>query len=610
MISSVYILYSVNLHLQYLNSEVLLHRSFYDDLPELQIVLNNFDTAYKSQLSSQKTPVFNYNGINYIYLTGQNDIFLLLVTRKNIDVMALILFLCNFRELMTFYLCNKPSTPSILDKDVILDNIYFVYEVLDECMDSGIIQMTDYNILKEYIKMIPSVPRIDNDKLYDSDSSESDHEIDDKLKNHKPNSKDVKKIRSTHNRAVKADEVIIDENHVNSSILRASSLAINWRPKGIFYAKNEIYVDLIENCDFLYDLQNNVILNNEVFGNCIVRCYLSGMPSCTIGFNETRISKIDNEKTDDSKRSGNQLSADLDEEETEIANHKRQIPFQTIQFHQCVELDSIYNDNLMKFIPPDDKFVLMSYHVEQQKQRRKLPLFMIKPTFRINKVTKKLQILCILSSSFKKRLHGKNLVIKIPINPVLFHVLVETDLKYKTESGKVDFKIDSSELIWTLDDLPGNSSSVKMMTEVSLQDDIDNLTTDQIQSTLQNQVSEPDESDNEDDIEEARKELDKYYGVNGSKSSAFEEIQRKLKKIKSFNHIKFSYNIPMLSYTGLKLNYLKVEETDMKYTCFPWVRYETQSGNNNQKTNLTLVNSSSNCTYRFKLGICNFQILS
>ena len=38
---------------------------------------------------------------------------------------------------------------------------------------------------------------------------------------------------------------------INSSILRTYSLAINWRPKGIFYAKNEIFIDIIEDCEFV-----------------------------------------------------------------------------------------------------------------------------------------------------------------------------------------------------------------------------------------------------------------------------------------------------------------------------------------------------------------------
>lgn len=618
------------MNLEYLSSEVLLNRIFYDDVSDSRQVVDTFDVVYRRQLPEQRTPFFQSNGLHYIYIHGDNDIFLLLVTRKNIDTMLMVLFLRNFLGLMKHYLCNNDaSTPLIFDKEVVLDNVYFIYELLDECMDQGIIQMTDYNILKEYIKILPNRPvfNIKPDDLYFLSDSESGTDSDsnavktDKKKSKnkkklKQSKKELNKVKSTHNQAIKTDTIQVDEERINSSILRASSLSINWRPKGIFYAKNEIYIDMIENCEFYYDLQENVILRNEIFGNCFIKCYLSGMPICIVGFNETRISRIENDDnlTNSSvERTGNQLKVeeeddDEDEEAKTERENKKHIPFRNIQFHQCVELDSIYKDNLMKFIPPDDKFTLMSYQIEQQRQRRKLPLIMIKPTYRIKPDENRLQILVVLSTNFKKRLHGKNLLIKIPVNPLLFRVIMddEHELKYKTELGDVSFQVDSSELVWNIDNLSGNNPSIKMMAELSVTNDVKSLTLEKIKTTLQNKTERQKQQELEmnqdelDDNEEAKRELDRYYGVNGSNSSLFEEIQKKLTLIKSFNHIKMSFNIPMLSYSGLKVNYLKVDEPDLKYTCFPWVRYVTQS----DKVDLSLFSATpkSNCTYRFKLG--------
>ena len=202
----------------------------------------------------------------------------------------------------------------------------------------------------------------------------------------------------------------------------------------------------------------------------------------------------------------------------------------------------------------------------------------------------------------------KNLLIKIPVNPLLFRVIMddEHELKYKTELGDVSFQVDSSELVWNIDNLSGNNPSIKMMAELSVTNDVKSLTLEKIKTTLQNKTERQKQQELEmnqdelDDNEEAKRELDRYYGVNGSNSSLFEEIQKKLTLIKSFNHIKMSFNIPMLSYSGLKVNYLKVDEPDLKYTCFPWVRYVTQS----DKVDLSLFSATpkSNCTYRFKLG--------
>ena len=87
---------------------------------------------------------------------------------------------------------------------------------------------------------------------------------------------------------------------INSSILRTYSLAINWRPKGIFYAKNEIFIDIIEDCEFVYDLGTGVIKCNEIYGTCVVKSYLSGMPVCRLGFNERNLSRIEDDQEEES----------------------------------------------------------------------------------------------------------------------------------------------------------------------------------------------------------------------------------------------------------------------------------------------------------------------
>lgn len=593
MISALYILHSVDLHLEYQSSEILLHKVYHDDLYDTQKILADFDSEYKRQLPESRLPFINIKGLNYVYLRSENDLIFLVVTRANIDTMLTIFFLHSFLKLVKHYLCEKTKSKRDIafDRDVILDNVYFIYELLDECMDIGIIQTTDYNILKEYIKIMPNIPRLRSD---DSDEEHIDTEED----HHKSKDKDLKNVKSTHNQAIKTDIIPVEDTFINSSILRASSSSINWRPKGIFYAKNEIFVDMVESCDFYYDLQKDHIIRNEVNGNLHVKCYLSGMPTCTIGFNETKISSIENDEVVP-EREGNQLN-DVDEgdegDDQAIVKEKKHIPFRNIQFHQCVQLDSIYHNNLMRFIPPDDTFILMSYQVEQQKQKRKLPLIMIKPTYRIKKQERKLQILVILSTQFRRRLHAKNLHIRLPINPILFNVNMEEDLKYKTELGSVSYQVDKSEIVWNIDNITGNNPSIKMMAELSI--DESNLDMDDIQSSLQNKLDHHEEElEDWDENEEAKRELDQYYGVNGAQTSLIQEIQKKTRKIKQFNDIKITFNIPMLSYTGLRLNFLKVEEEEMKYTCFPWIRYTTVLEPNPQ-TNI----------YKFKLGSNCFQI--
>lgn len=653
MVSAIYILHWPENDLPFQYGELLLHRRYHSGLPSDGFIINTFNVTYKAFKPEQRVPFINSKGINFIYVRGGDDILIVAVTIRNVDAMQTIVFLNHFYGTLCHYLCQEDG--GMLSKDRITDNLHLIFDLIDECIDHGIVQVTDYNILKEYIKLEVNLPKIKfEENIYESDSDSDRPEAKTKSK------KREKKIKSTHNRAITTDQISEDASVINSSILRTYSLAINWRPKGIFYAKNEIYIDLTEECEFYYDLETELIKVNEIKGTCFVKCYLSGMPLCKLGFNKRQISGIhedaDMETDDDNMptdRPGNLIVEEFDdenddEEELESKNSEKEnttakkipiseslesvpsnksfelsdsllqshnpgsknssqkttkvaskprIPIRNIQFHQCIELGALYKDNLVTFTPPDDKFVLMTYNVEQQKQKYKLPLIMIKPTYRIIKETRKLQIMCTLSTNFKRRLHCRDLIVRIPINPHIFNISYSKDdeIKYKAEMGDVNYKIDTSELCWTLDNITGKKS-VRMMAELSLSES-DGIEIETIQRTLNNKFHA---QETREEIDDSMRELDRFYGVNGETSSLAQQMQLQSKLKFNYHDVNISFTIPMLSYSGLKLNYLRVDEEKLKYTCFPWIRYQTESKiKSNEKV----------CDYRFKLGLNCFEII-
>lgn len=652
MVSAIYILHWPENDLPFQYGELLLHRRYHSGLPSDGFIINTFNVTYKAFKPEQRVPFINSKGINFIYVRGGDDILIVAVTIRNVDAMQTIVFLNHFYGTLCHYLCQEDG--GMLSKDRITDNLHLIFDLIDECIDHGIVQVTDCNILKEYIKLEVNLPKIKfEENIYESDSDSDRPEAKTKSK------KREKKIKSTHNRAITTDQISEDASVINSSILRTYSLAINWRPKGIFYAKNEIYIDLTEECEFYYDLETELIKVNEIKGTCFVKCYLSGMPLCKLGFNKRQISGIhedadmetdhDNMPTD---RPGNLIVEEFDdendEEELESKNSEKEnttakkipiseslesvpsnksfelsdsllqshnpgsknssqkttkvaskprIPIRNIQFHQCIELGALYKDNLVTFTPPDDKFVLMTYNVEQQKQKYKLPLIMIKPTYRIIKETRKLQVMCTLSTNFKRRLHCRDLIVRIPINPHIFNISYSKDdeIKYKAEMGDVNYKIDTSELCWTLDNITGKKS-VRMMAELSLSES-DGIEIETIQRTLNNKFHA---QETREEIDDSMHELDRFYGVNGETSSLAQQMQLQSKLKFNYHDVNISFTIPMLSYSGLKLNYLRVDEEKLKYTCFPWIRYQTESKiKSNEKV----------CDYRFKLGLNCFEII-
>lgn len=653
MVSAIYILHWPENDLPFQYGELLLHRRYHSGLPSDGFIINTFNVTYKAFKPEQRVPFINSKGINFIYVRGGDDILIVAVTIRNVDAMQTIVFLNHFYGTLCHYLCHEDG--GMLSKDRITDNLHLIFDLIDECIDHGIVQVTDYNILKEYIKLEVNLPKIKfEENIYESDSDSDRPEAKTKSK------KREKKIKSTHNRAVTTDQISEDTSVINSSILRTYSLAINWRPKGIFYAKNEIYIDLTEECEFYYDLEAELIKVNEIKGTCFVKCYLSGMPLCKLGFNKRQISGIhedaDMETDDDNMstdRPGNLIVEEFDdenddEEELESKNSEKEnttakkipiseslesvpssksfelsdsllqshnpgsknssqkttkvaskprIPIRNIQFHQCIELGALYKDNLVTFTPPDDKFVLMTYNVEQQKQKYKLPLIMIKPTYRIIKETRKLQVMCTLSTNFKRRLHCRDLIVRIPINPHIFNISYSKDdeIKYKAEMGDVNYKIDTSELCWTLDNITGKKS-VRMMAELSLSES-DGIEIETIQRTLNNKFHA---QETREEIDDSMHELDRFYGVNGETSSLAQQMQLQSKLKFNYHDVNISFTIPMLSYSGLKLNYLRVDEEKLNYTCFPWIRYQTESKiKSNEKV----------CDYRFKLGLNCFEII-
>lgn len=596
MVLATYLLHWPEPDLPYLRCQLLLHREFKNDVPEPDVVLRRFQRLYSGLPRQEQTPILQDGGINFLFIWCANDIVLLSVAKFNVNAMLTITFLGHFHHILTqyFQLTKEEEDESevildrlasqVLNSDTITDNYALVYDVLDECMDFGLAQHTDFNTLKEYVKTNPQQSALVN---YESNSdSEAEHEHNSKRKNkHKALSlkKDIN-IKSSHNQTIRTDVGIAD-TLVNSSILRTQSLAISWRPKGIFYPKNEIYIDIEEQCIFEYDLETQRIKQNRVEGRFQIRCYLSGMPVCKLGLNEKYISQVDNttyeEEEDQVVREGNQLpdpsSHDpelLDPSPEPLDQTKRlKVPIENVQFHQCIELDKVYKDNLIAFIPPDDNFQLLSYTVDQQRRRDKKPLLLVEPVYRLHKSTRRLQVMCTVKLNFRKRLHCRKLCVRLPVNPLLFRLANQSGdhFRFKAEFGDVSFGVDSSELVWDMKDLPGSKKCVRMMAEVQLDRNLD-LSSEQI-SFLFERTSVA--KDSEERWDEKDNELDRYYGVGGLNSSLFMRALEHATQEGLLNEVLVEFDIPMLAYSGLRVTYFRVDEELMKYTSFPWVRYRT-----------------------------------
>merc|ERR1712093_430738 len=89
-------------------------------------------------------PVFNEDGINFVYIQ-HNNVYLLGVTQRNSNCVMILAFLYRLVDVLKDYFKE-------LEEESIKDNFVITYELLDEMMDNGYPQTTEVKILSEYIK--------------------------------------------------------------------------------------------------------------------------------------------------------------------------------------------------------------------------------------------------------------------------------------------------------------------------------------------------------------------------------------------------------------------------------------------------------------------------
>lgn len=352
----------------------LLSRDYKGDIPANTI--ENFPLLLLELQSDDETlykPYINSKGINYVFI-NHNNLYICGLTRKNENVMAIVVFLSRVVEVLQQYFKS-------LEEESIRDNFVITYELLDEMMDFGVPQTTDTKILKEYITQ-------DYYKL----------------------------IKKTPSRIVQPPNAVTN--------------AISWRKDGIFYKKNEAFLDVVESINMLINASGQV-LNSEILGEIRMKSKLSGMPDLRLGLNDKGIFS----------------SSMHDDTATESASNNKKIEMEDIKFHQCVRLSKFENERIITFIPPDGEFTVMSYRLLSAQFLVK-PLILVNCKFVVHKHSR-IEILCSVKAQIKKKSTANNVEIIIPIPE-------DADTPKSTpEYGSIKWIPEKSCLVWKLKTFPG-----------------------------------------------------------------------------------------------------------------------------------------------------------
>lgn len=205
-----------------LKGKVLISRNYRGKI-DLNIIEKFMPILGEREDEACLCPILQYQDINFLFIKC-NNLYLVATTNKNANVALVFQFLHRAAQVFTEYFKE-------LEEESIRDNFVLIYELLDEIMDFGYPQITEWKILQEYI-------------------TQESHTVD-----------------------------------VQVRPPMAVTNAVSWRSQGIKYRKNEVFLDVIESVNLLANASGNV-LRSEVVGSIRMRVYLSGMPELRLGLND------------------------------------------------------------------------------------------------------------------------------------------------------------------------------------------------------------------------------------------------------------------------------------------------------------------------------------
>jgi len=213
--------------------EILIYRRYREDVARAEV--QQFCAKVVATKEMKEQPITLLDDTTFVHTT-QGDITLVATTKSNPNAALLMQFLFQLVTLCKAYFAGT------FDENCIRDNFVLIYELLDEIMDYGYPQITDPDLLKEYITQ----------------------------------------------GSKKAD--IVNAEKLKQITIRATG-AISWRSENIHYSNNVVYIDVIENVNVLISTRDT-LLKADVQGQVMMKTALSGMPECKLGINDKLLIKV------------------------------------------------------------------------------------------------------------------------------------------------------------------------------------------------------------------------------------------------------------------------------------------------------------------------------
>ncbi|KAL7066063.1 putative AP-2 complex mu subunit protein, partial [Cryptosporidium serpentis] len=315
------------------------------------------DAFYKYIKTNQGDccPMFNFKGLNYIYLF-QNGLYFVCTSMFNVCPSYIVELLYRVIKVVRDF-CG------ILNEESIRKNFILVYELIDEIVDYGYPQLTNTEQLKHCIYNEIIITKY-SDLLYGKNMLNSSSIIE--LASTIPQTLSIipagmlstsspgviginRPLGSVINHSItthypKTISSNATQRPINSSIVisqndnKVFSLLGNYNT--VIERKNEIFVDIFERVTVVLNYNGNIIRCN-VDGSILMKSYLIGEPELMLGFTDNII-----------------LSDDYNHTSISLLNTTSDLAtvIDDCNFHECVDINEFLQNKIIILRPPEGEF--------------------------------------------------------------------------------------------------------------------------------------------------------------------------------------------------------------------------------------------------------------
>lgn len=398
--------------------EILSSRVYKDGLR--RAVTDVFRAQVISNPSSTPTPLLTLGSTSFLHIR-HNGLFVVAVTRHDVDGIAVLEFLYKLCEVVTAQLGS-------FDEAACFRYVSQIYAILDELVDFGYPQNTEPGTME--------LPKVLSDSQSSSGNSapNSNNGVVGSLRrsltigggssggssSNGASSSNNASSTSTLPRISDSDESVSLFGHKSGSNRQASTKSgsedVPWRRSNIKHRRNEVFLDVFEKLNAVFDA-NGQVLSASTDGVLKVKAALSGLPHCQV-----------------------------DLERSEV--------LESSQLHACVDHKKFHTTGVVQFIPPEGEFELLRYRVSKG----------IKVPLQISTSYSQGEQVIRLRNKLSDK-HFMNVVVLVPLPPNA----TSSTQKAKSSGGKARFSPEKTAVEWKIGRVsPNTELSLRIRTDQRL----------------------------------------------------------------------------------------------------------------------------------------------